>query len=782
MNILKKFMESGNKPELITIPSGQFNLLRSKNSPKAALECIYNNATLSVRKIGKFDYELAVYRVEDDSEGGTGDEAENFEDDTISVLSTQSKKKEEEWSVEISDKIMFHKTWDKQGNVALVWENLRGDEQDEKVQFVVAADVSFSDVEQFIQTVYRCQFEVRNKKSSLTASADDLKEIEHRSTRLFVQDDDDELDSSSDDFQDAKDTSFEHEKESEILERTPSPLKKVPEGEYCCLVMSSLYMYDPIQEKFILQEPVVKVAIIDTGKYEFWLAIEGKDNRLGTQVAPNINPTFELATDAFLFNYTLQNITLSYMLKFKDLDKCIQFRFAWVKCLWMTLNKETWTDVPEKEKDYILDSSSVPLEKQFDDILHIDDRSNEERDKESSESENDSEDEDDENDHSKRIISSEAFEEPRRATSKGNSSLTVAFRNNRSYVTRDNRIGVFKTDDEDDSLEFVAAIKNISNLGGKSIDPHKPMLYMEDRNLILTDGENENKLYKMDIERGKVIEEWSTGDKNVVQYGPTKKFDQMTPEQTIVGVSQKGVFKIDPRINGKYKIAVDESKDYVGKYNFSSIGTTESGYIAIGSEKGDIKLYDRLGIRAKTAIPSLGQAIKFITTSADGKWLLATCESTLLLMDLKIKDGKNAGNIGFLKSFPASENVKTYVLKIRPEHSASILTYTKKPIRFTKAYFNTGIGQQEQTIVTSTGPYAISWSLKGILNQDGSNNYPYRIRRYNADVVADNFEFGSDKKVIVALKDDVSLSKVKSFKQPSKGVLMPSASLQDFYG
>lgn len=47
---------------------------------------------------------------------------------------------------------------------------------------------------------------------------------------------------------------------------------------------------------------------------------------------------------------------------------------------------------------------------------------------------------------------------------------------------------------------------------------------MEDRNLILTDGENENKLYKMDIERGKVIEEWSTGDKNVVQYGPTKKF------------------------------------------------------------------------------------------------------------------------------------------------------------------------------------------------------------------------------------------------------------------
>lgn len=281
-------------------------------------------------------------------------------------------------------------------------------------------------------------------------------------------------------------------------------------------------MYDPIQEKFILQEPVVKVAIIDTGKYEFWLAIEGKDNRLGTQVAPNINPTFELATDAFLFNYTLQNITLSYMLKFKDLDKCIQFRFAWVQCLWMTLNKETWTDVPEKEKDYILDSSSVPLEKQFDDILHIDDRSNEERDKESSESENDSEDEDDENDHSKRIISSEAFEEPRRATSKGNSSLTVAFRNNRSYVTRDNRIGVFKTDDEDDSLEFVAAIKNISNLGGKSIDPHKPMLYMEDRNLILTDGENENKLYKMDIERGKVIEEWSTGDKNVVQYGPTK--------------------------------------------------------------------------------------------------------------------------------------------------------------------------------------------------------------------------------------------------------------------
>ncbi|CAI4051309.1 hypothetical protein SUVZ_14G1190 [Saccharomyces uvarum] len=781
MNILKKFMDSGNRPELITIPSGQFNLLRSKSSPKAALECIYNNAILSVRKVGRFDYELAVYRVEDDNEAGTGDESENFEDDSISVLSTQSKKKEEEWSFEITDKIMFHKTWDEQGNIALVWENLVGDEQDEKVQFVVATDVSMSDVEQFIQTVYRCQYEVRYKKSSFTASADDLKQIEHRSASLFVQDEDG-TDSSSDDFQDANDLYFEKKEDYDLLARTPSPLTKVPEGENLCLIMSGLYVYDPIQETFVLQDPAVKVAIIDTGKYEFWLAIEGKDIRLGTQVAPNINPTFELATDAFLFNYTLHNITLSYMLKFKNLDKCIQFRSVWVECLWMSLNKDTWKDLPDRERDYILDSSSVPLEKQFDDILHLGESPREKSDEESSESESESEDEVGGREHSKRIVSSEAFEEPKRATSKGNSSLTIAFRNNRSYVTRDNKIGVFKTDDDDDSLEFVSAIKNVSDLGGKSIDPHNPMLYMEDRNLILTDGQNENRLYKMDIERGKVVEEWTTGDKNVVQYGPAKKFDQMTPEQTIVGVSQKGVFTIDPRISGKNKIVADQSKDYVGKYNFSSIGTTEGGYIAIGSEKGDIKLYDRLGIRAKTAIPSLSQAVKYITISADGKWLLATCESSLLLMDLEIKEGKNAGNIGFLKSFPASENVKTYVLKIRPEHSASILTYTKKPISFTKASFNTGIGQREQSIVTSTGPYAISWSLKAILEQDGSRNYPYRIRRYNGDVVADNFEFGSDKKVIVALKDDVSLSKVKSFKQPSKGVLMPNSSLQDFYG
>ncbi|WP_413764642.1 hypothetical protein, partial [Vibrio vulnificus] len=86
-----------------------------------------------------------------------------------------------------------------------------------------------------------------------TASADDLQQIEQRSTRLFVQDDDAGIDSGSDDFQDAKDTSFEPEKESEILERTRSPLNKVPEGEYCCLVMSSFYMYYTMQEKFILQ-------------------------------------------------------------------------------------------------------------------------------------------------------------------------------------------------------------------------------------------------------------------------------------------------------------------------------------------------------------------------------------------------------------------------------------------------------------------------------------------------------------------------------------------------
>ncbi|CAL9733080.1 vacuolar import and degradation protein 27 [Monosporozyma unispora] len=817
MNILKKFMDSGNKQELSVIASGEFDLLRSKQSPKSSLECIYNDSSLSIRSNGQYTYNIVVKKVIDITEDDEGDEDGDgyYSDDARSVLSVQSKiggKKEEEWSFTLGPHLNFKKTWSNIGDAVFVWNNSLGDENDERVQYVISSDVSTTDVDQFLQILYRCYFTVINKKPISSATANDIKDIELLFNTVLPEEENEETIPDSCDLLDtlhnlnannaAKDSDDDEGDTSELFQdandtftnRTISaPLSTATEieGKEISSYVGGLYLFDPIKEDFLLQEHAMEISLIEIGEFKYWLSVNGKETKLGKPVTQQLNPTFDDAKTVFIFNYTIEQITLSFMIKFDSINDYKSFKLQWSACLWMATNKVSWDKVSDKEKQYII-NPTLALVKDLDHILGFGDDSDDKREEELRSLEQTraeaelEEDEDDEDIPSSVLVSSEQFDESSSASSSGNRSLTVSARNDRSYVVRGNKIGVFKTgagnveDDDEDGLEFVSVIKSVKGKDGKGFNPENPMMYMEDRSLILGDNNNLNKLYKMDIETGKIVEEWGSGDKNIVQYGPTKKYDQLTSEPTVVGVSNNTLFKMDPRIPNENKIVQDQSKQYATKYNFSSIGTTEDGYVAVGSEKGDIKLYDRLGIKAKTAIPSLGEPIKYITTSADGNWLLATCETSLLLIDLTIKTGKNAGNIGFLKSFPAAENVKTYILRVSPEHTSYMRTYTKKPISFTRAYFNVGIGQKEQNIITSTGPFAITWSLNKII-QHGTGNNAYYIKRYDNDIVEDNFKFGSRKRVIVALKDDISLSKLKSFKQPNKDVLMPQSNIKEFY-
>lgn len=788
MNIIKKFMQIGEKQEVLMIPSGEFNLLRSSKSPKSSLECIYNDAMLRIRKNGEYNFELVVSKIVDVNEN-VDDNSSDYTDDS-SVLSVTSNRREEEWTFTLDENLSFNKEWNKRGDAAFVWCNTLGDVEVEKVQFVITPLLTLNEIDDFLTTVYRCMYEHKYRKHAADVSREELFKFQPTPNKeLFVNESDSpvpedlgvtlseygpseelvNLDSDRDEFVDAEETSSSASKSTKKLagKKTSStkvkkekneqkPFQKAPEGEVLCLKKAELSVYDPFQEEFIEQEKVASVALIETNSYEYYLAIEGQEIKFGVNVLPATNPSFASSNTSFTFNYTVSRITLSYRLIFKNMKDFTDFEGTWSKCVWMTLNKKDWGDISESEQRYIEDSIAGDLERDLDNILKLDD---EESDHES-----------DEEEYSKKIISSEAFEKPgsgsSRPSSKGNSSLTVAFRGNRSYVVRDNNIGVFKVSDDDD-LEFVSAIKDVMTSNKKFVDPQDPMMYLEDRAMVFSDRENKNTLYKMDIEKNKIVDEWQVGDKSVVQYGPTKKFDQLTGEQTMLCLSKNGVFKIDPRVNGSNKIVQDESKEYATKYNFSSIATTQHGYIAIGSKRGEIRLYDRLGIRAKTLIPSLGQPIKYLCTSADGKWLLATCDSSLLLMDLQIKSGKNAGEIGFLKSMPVGDNVKTYILKISPEHATHILNQTKKPLCFSRAYFNTGIGEKEDTIVTSNGPFAISWSIPKVVKGDKK---PYKLDWYDSPIIENNFEFGNKDNVIVALKDDVSLSKIKNFKKANKSV------------
>jgi len=92
-------------------------------------------------------------------------------------------------------------------------------------------------------------------------------------------------------------------------------------------------------------------------------------------------------------------------------------------------------------------------------------------------------------------------------------------------------------------------------------------------------------------------------------------------------------------------------------------------------------------------------------------------------------------------------------------------------VSFTPARFNMGHGAIEKTIVTSTGPFVITWNFRRVKQ---GKIFDYQIKRYADKVVADDFKFGEENSIVVALPHDVTLTKKSNLKPPSKDILSPS--------
>ena len=207
------------------------------------------------------------------------------------------------------------------------------------------------------------------------------------------------------------------------------------------------------------------------------------------------------------------------------------------------------------------------------------------------------------------------------------------------------------------------------------------MLHQQDSKMVVMNSGAPNSLFHLDLERGKIVEEWKVHDDITVDHiAPNDKFSQTTHEQTLVGTSHNALFRIDPRVSGN-KLVDSQYKQYATKNKFSGVATTASGKLAVASEKGDIRLYDTIGKIAKTALTPLGDPITGIDTSADGRWIVATTKTYLLLVDVLIGQGKYAGSLGFDRSFPADAKPMPKRLQLRSEHVA----YMNHNISFTPA-------------------------------------------------------------------------------------------------
>ncbi|KAJ3403292.1 hypothetical protein HDU80_004297 [Chytriomyces hyalinus] len=539
---------------------------------------------------------------------------------------------------------------------------------------------------------------------------------------------------------------------------TPLPINapvSVPEtSETLVQVPGDLFVYDSRFSQFSMIRENIVVQCVRTSRFEYLLVLTDATGPFMSQpLTSDMNGQFNAHDCCFvwLWRQEGQDDVYPWCVKFRGgASDESAFRNAYGASMYEALNRSEFQKLKEEDRGFLVNAYQEDVEMQ------------------------DAEESEDDNEDQKSDYSDSEEEDNGRQgdTDMGNApgdknakitSLTVGHKD-RSYFVRGSAIGVLGHPDQD-SLEYSTVINNVQSLTDKkSFTPSRVLLHDQDQSMLLMRPNENHIVYKMDLNVGKVVEEWKIDDVTpVTEIIPEAKNSSMTPSRTLVGINNNSIFRIDPRLADK--LVRSESKSYVSNVGkFQCATTTGSGKLAVGSSKGDIRLYDKLSMRAKTHLPGLGDPILGIDTTESGKWVIATCKNYLLLVGTEANDAaKGAAFSGFNKSLGAQKPVPKR-LQLRPEHVA----WMGGSVAFTPAKFNTSLGGdgfEETSIVTSTGPFVITWNFKkakiGKLND-------YTIKQYRSDVVADNFKFGEDRNIIVALPENVHMISKSTLQTPAK--------------
>ncbi|KAL8740122.1 MAG: hypothetical protein Q9190_007140 [Brigantiaea leucoxantha] len=765
-NVTKYLFGDTSKESIVEIPQGQLYLVRPL-SPKGYSELIFKDAAATIRRTGQeYQYQLVIQRAYEEGEEELLAE-EDGDDASAEALGAEKDEK----TFLLDQSLHFRSEIREGGEAVFAWRDLSGDPGD-LYEFVCDRSVQASEVGTFELVAIKCQFERKYRKPQESATERDLRQFNFTEQPIPSASAVSSHASSSPtrpkEIADTITSQTKKDMASKVV-KGKTPLKEitptiapvsasVPEEiEVLAKERAELHLFDFASGSFMLQDSSVTATVSEIGKWQYWLQITGDDKEwLGQLVVADINPVFNFEYLSFIFNhYTEDGSAYSWLLRFRDQETEVRFQEGLMQALWEQLNEVKWTKSTDDDRQYVLDA--------FQDLTMEDTDGAEQQ---GDEEEEEVEEIEDDSQRSEHYDTDESEDDVVAKPDDGNvnSQLAVGYKHDRSFVVRGSKIGVFKHT-PNNNLEFSTNISKVETPKGKLFSPKKVMLHSEDTNMILQNEENPNSLYRMDLEYGKVVDEWKVHDDiGVKTFAPEKKFSQMTGEQTFLGLSHNALYRVDPRLSGN-KLVDGDLKQYTSKNAFSAAATTEKGYIAVASDKGDIRLFDKLGLRAKTQLPALGDPIIGLDVSADGRWVLATCRTYILLIDALQKDGKNEGKLGFERAFAKDSKPKPHRLTLKPSHVAQFQYETKAPLSFTPARFNTGVEDKETSIITATGPFIVTWNMKKVT---GNKPDPYTIKRYEEEVKADNFKYGSDKNVIVALPNEVNMVAKQSFRKPTR--------------
>lgn len=203
---------------------------------------------------------------------------------------------------------------------------------------------------------------------------------------------------------------------------------------------------------------------------------------------------------------------------------------------------------------------------------------------------------------------------------------------------------------------------------GKSGTPNKALLMRGETNMMLMSPLKEGKspstgLHQLDIETGKIVTEWKFekdgADITMKDITSDAKGSQLDPsESTFLGLDdnrlcqwdmrdKKGMVQKMANVNSPV-LHWTQGHQFSRGTNFQCFATAGDGSIVVGSLDGKIRLYSRTSMRqAKTAFPGLGSPITSVDVTYDGKWVLGTTDTYLILICTLFTDKDGRTKTGF---------------------------------------------------------------------------------------------------------------------------------------
>lgn len=168
-------------------------------------------------------------------------------------------------------------------------------------------------------------------------------------------------------------------------------------------------------------------------------------------------------------------------------------------------------------------------------------------------------------------------------------------------------------------------------------------------------------IQQLDIETGKIVTEWKFEkdgtDITMRDITNDTKGSQLDPsESTFLGLDDNRLCQWDMRdrrgivqnIANSPVLEWTQGHQFSRGTNFQCFATTGDGSIVVGSLDGKIRLYSKTSMRqAKTAFPGLGSPITHVDVTYDGKWILGTTDTYLILICTLFTDKDGRTKTGF---------------------------------------------------------------------------------------------------------------------------------------